>query len=137
MRKRYQLSTLISLRLIFSLICCSLVGSSYSQLSGTYSIGGTGSHYSTINEAVNALNTQGVNGPVVFKINSGIYYEQILIGEVAGSSSTNTITFESTSGNAEEVILTYGANNAVDNYIIHFTNASNIILRNLSFEVSG
>ncbi|TRO65066.1 NosD domain-containing protein, partial [Christiangramia sabulilitoris] len=107
------------------------------QLNGTYSVGGNGSEYASINDAVTDITTQGVSGPVVFQIAAGTYNEQVLIGEILGSSTTNTITYESASGNAEDVLLTYGATGTADNYIFYFNNASNIILRNLSFEATG
>lgn len=77
---------------------------SYSQLSGSYTIGSGGS-YTTITAAANALVTNGINGPVMFNIISGSYDESVTIDSVAGAGSVNTITFRSQSGNAGDVTL--------------------------------
>ncbi len=61
-------------------------------LSGTYTVGGAAADFLTLNDAVDAL-ACGVSGPVVFDIAPGAYAEYLTIGEVAGSSATNTITF--------------------------------------------
>jgi len=76
--------------------------SSFSPLSGTYSIGG-GGDYSSISDAYDDLRTNGISGPVVFEIATGVYNEQVTFGGIAFSSSTNTVTFTSATGNAEDV----------------------------------
>jgi len=74
-------------------------------LSGTYTIGGSGSNYTTISAATLALQTAGISGPVNFVINSGTYNEAVsLVGPVYGTSPTNTITFDG--GNASSSIVT-------------------------------
>ena len=68
-------------------------------LSGTYSVPGS---YSTIKDAVDALNLNGVNGAVTINVGAGATYtETLTTGLVLGSSvlnssvsSTNTITFQ-------------------------------------------
>ncbi|MDQ3190742.1 MAG: hypothetical protein M3Q58_04035, partial [Bacteroidota bacterium] len=59
---------------------------------GTYTIGATGD-YPDFTSAVNAMNC-GIAGPVIFNVASGIYNEQIEIGEIIGTSATNTVTFK-------------------------------------------
>ncbi|MBT3933104.1 MAG: hypothetical protein HOF35_02485, partial [Bacteroidetes bacterium] len=41
---------------------------SFAQLSGTYSIGSGASNFSSIQQAVDSLIVQGINGPVVFNL---------------------------------------------------------------------
>ena len=66
--------------------------------SGTYTINSalptSGSNYQTFTDAVQALSC-GITGPVVFNVvaGSGPYNEQIIIPEISGASSVNTITF--------------------------------------------
>lgn len=79
----------------------------YAQLNGSYTIGGATPNYNTINAAVADLNVQGVSGPVVFNIRTGLYNEQIYLNAVTGASVTNTITFQSETNNANDVTLTY------------------------------
>lgn len=68
----------------------------FAQLSGSYTVGGSSPDYSTIQEAVTDLNTNGVNGPVTFNIREGLYEEGvIIIDSIVGVSATNTVTFTS------------------------------------------
>lgn len=71
---------------------------------GTYTIGKNGD-YKTIAGAI-AMLEDGINGPVVFELESGTYDEAVYMGEIKGSSAENTLTFRSKSGNPEDVILT-------------------------------
>ncbi len=70
------------------------------QLSGTFTIGATGT-YPNFTAAAAAL-VCGVNGPVVFNVlpGSGPYNEQITIPQITGTSAVNTITFN---GNGETI----------------------------------
>ncbi|MDZ7845812.1 MAG: hypothetical protein U5L96_02975 [Owenweeksia sp.] len=81
------------------------------QLSGTYTIGGPAgpTNFPTLDSAVSVLNTCGVSGPVTFNIASGTYNEQVMIGAIAGVSSTNTVTFQADPSNSAPVVVTYGA----------------------------
>ncbi|MBU0763835.1 MAG: hypothetical protein KJ607_03255, partial [Bacteroidetes bacterium] len=83
--------------------------SSFAQLSGTYTIGGTGYNYSTIASAVSALENNGINGPVTFLIRNGTY-SRTYLDSVPGSSSVNTVLFESESGDSSTVIMSDNTN---------------------------
>ncbi|MDZ4668623.1 MAG: BNR-repeat neuraminidase N-terminal domain-containing protein [bacterium] len=69
------------------------------SLSGTYSIPGS---YTTIQDAVAALNQNGVSGAVTFNIGAGNFYTEVLTAPIllgssvlnASVSATNTITFQ-------------------------------------------
>lgn len=68
-------------------------------LNGTYTIGVSGSTFSSFTDAGKYLLAAGVNGPVTFNINPGVYYEKLnLDTAIAGLSSSNTVTFDG--GNA-------------------------------------
>jgi len=86
-----------------SVIC---IADANSQLSGSYTIG-SGGNYSTITDAVNALQTSGVNGPVVFNILPGTYGEQIVIDSIPNVSSVNNVTFKSSTDLASSVVWGY------------------------------
>ncbi|MBL0104645.1 MAG: hypothetical protein IPP51_13320 [Bacteroidetes bacterium] len=79
--------------------------SSFAQLSGTYTIGGTAPDYATIQAATTAL-AAGVSGPVIFDIRPGTYTGKVSMGNVVGTSATNTITFQSENGDSSSVIIT-------------------------------
>ncbi|RYY87013.1 MAG: right-handed parallel beta-helix repeat-containing protein, partial [Chitinophagaceae bacterium] len=73
----------------------------------------------------------GVSGPVVFQVNAGTYTENISIGAVAGSSSSNTITFQSASGTASGTSLVSPGTPAA--FIVTLNGTSYISFRNLTF----
>lgn len=75
-------------------------------LVGTYTIGaGTGYDFNSFGDAVSALTTLGLCGPVTFNVAAGTYAEQISIPEIIGASATNTITFQAANGDSSSVIL--------------------------------
>lgn len=63
-----------------------LTASGYAQLSGTYTIGATG-NYSNLTAAMNALNSQGINGNVRFEILPDYG------GEPSGTTTINVAQF--------------------------------------------
>jgi hypothetical protein len=66
-----------------------------SSLSGSYTIGGVSADYPTMADAVSALNSYGVCGPVTFNVDSasGPYTSDLKLLNVQGSSAINTIRF--------------------------------------------
>ena len=60
---------------------------------GTYTIGGATPDFADFSSAAAVLNAQGICGPVVFNVAAGTYNEQLELLEIAGTNSTNTITF--------------------------------------------
>ncbi len=100
------------------------------QLSGTYTIGGNSPDYLTISDATTALTNLGISGPVVFNLRNGIYSEQILLTQIAGNSSINTITFQSESADSSTVKITSSQNSTfeIDNGAFY------IIFKDLSIE---
>ncbi len=94
---------------------------------------GSGGDYSNLNSAVNDLVNAGVSGPVVFDIISGTYTEQLSIPEIAGTSTINSITFQSQSGNASDVIIQFQPTSS-DNYVINLNGTDNLRLKNLTLQ---
>jgi parallel beta-helix repeat protein len=101
-------------------------------LSGNYTIGGAGSNYLTINNAIQSLINCGVNGPVVFNIQPGNYNEQINIPAISGASAVNTITFKSQNNDSSSVIITFAPTSSNANYVIKLDGADFIRFKNLS-----
>ena len=72
---------------------------------GTYTINSAlptgGTNFQSFNDAVFALRC-GIGGPIVFNVvsGSGPYNEQVIIGQIQGSSAINTVTFN---GNGETI----------------------------------
>jgi len=65
---------------------------------GTYTIGGSSPTYPTLSEAAMALNMNGISGPVSLEVRAGIYDDVFYLINVAGTSSTNTITIKNATG---------------------------------------
>ncbi|MCK5453943.1 MAG: hypothetical protein KAJ16_06255, partial [Calditrichia bacterium] len=106
------------------------------QLSGTYTIG-SGGNYATFTAAVTDLNSLGVNGAVTFDVLAGTYTEQFEMVSVSGASSSNTITFQSQTGMAADVIVQFTASSAGNNYIVRLNGADFITFQNMTFTALG
>ncbi|MBL8007233.1 MAG: T9SS type A sorting domain-containing protein [Ignavibacteria bacterium] len=113
--------------IVISLI--SFLNAFSTPLNGTYTIG-SGGDYATINSAYNDAFTQGIDGPVIFDIITGTYTEHILTAEIPGSSTINTVTFKSQSGNSADVLI-----NPTGFDFSVFT--SNSIFKELSIDISA
>ena len=112
-------------------------------LNGTYEIGtGQASPFNNLQNAINRLNTNGVSGPVVFKLlNNESYTSTLIINSFAGSSTTNTVTIEP-AVNQSVTISVSNPNgftgvaavlkiNGADNIIVNGNNSNDQNVRNL------
>ena len=115
--------------ILFAILSCSFF-SAYSQLSGSYTIGGSGASYQTINEAIDALQTNGTYRQVVFNINSGTYNETLIFPKIENATSLYNITFQSATGDSSDVII----KNVDSIFCVKFDTASHYIFRNLTFK---
>ena len=102
--------------IIISLLVC-LRTIAVPPLSGTYTIGGLTPDFVSINSAITALDSNGVNGSVIFNIRDGIYNEGLKINSIPGASSINTITFQSESHDSSLVELNFTATSIQQNGI--------------------
>jgi PKD repeat protein len=111
------------------------------SLNGTYTIDANGAgptNYVDFTSAVADLNNVGVCGPVVFNVANGTYTEQVVINQVPGSSSTNTITFKSTSGDTSLCEVNFGVSSTAANYVLNIGNgASHIHFEDIKFRANG
>ncbi|MCC5916393.1 MAG: right-handed parallel beta-helix repeat-containing protein, partial [Cryomorphaceae bacterium] len=93
-------------------------------------IAASGTNFQTFEDAVDALNTFGVCGPVVFEAVADTFNEQVILGEVAGGSATNTITFKGAGAN--NTVLTFAQNLSDDRYTWRFDGSSYVIIDSMS-----
>ena len=107
------------------------------SLSGTFTIGGATPDYATIGAAVADLNANGVCGPVVFNIRSGTYTTNMDLGNIAGTSSVNTIIFQSETGNKADVNINYNATVVASNFVLKFNGARFVTVRNLTMTATN
>ncbi|RYZ96816.1 MAG: hypothetical protein EOP47_23035, partial [Sphingobacteriaceae bacterium] len=99
------------------------------QISGTKTVCASGCDYSSINDAVSALQKNGVNGKTTIQIKKGDYEESFSISGIKGVSATNTITFIGTGTAATDVHI-HNTNSPV----IEMAKVSYITLQNLHVE---
>lgn len=114
-------------------------------LNGSYTVGGNAPDFVTLQNAADALNFNGVSGPVFFNIRPGTYSKNggnntvlILDSIVTGLSSSNRITFQpdaATGGNVNNVILEMNINdvNTADRHIV-LLQLDYITFHNLTFQ---
>lgn len=98
------------------------------QMNGTYTIGGSSPDYSTVAAAVSDLGSIGVCGPVTFLLRDGTYSENVVIGAVSGTSSTNTVTFKSDPSNSALAAISGSS------YAFYLNSASFLILDSLDLD---
>lgn len=78
-------------------------------LSGNYNIGGTSPNFAKLSDAVSALYTAGMAGPVVFTVQPGTYTDQVALdNNIVGLDSINTITIQGT--NRDSCIILHNDN---------------------------
>lgn len=108
------------------------------QISGTKTIGGSNPDYVSFTQAVNALNSSGINGAVVFNVAPGTYTERITINSISGTSATNTITFKSSNNDSTAVTLKYASDSlALNNHVVKLDGTDYITFKNITFERTG
>ena len=127
----------MNLRFLLYAALCLIAGISKAQsLSGRYTIGGSSPDYVNFNAAVRALKINGVSGTVVFSVRTGDYNEQIKLEAFTGSSFSNMVTFQSESGNRDDVVLhhehTTTATNG--NHTIFIDGADYLTFQNLTIK---
>ena len=110
---------------------------SYSQLSGTKTINPSGGDYLTFTAAVNALVSQGINGPVTLNVADGTYSEKIRIGNIPGASAVNTVTIQSASADSSKVILTISSTASASNWTLQVDSADYLTIREITIAATG
>ncbi|NVO02064.1 MAG: T9SS type A sorting domain-containing protein [Bacteroidetes bacterium] len=132
--------------ILFIFILCAKIGYSKNTnpgnpspsqvaLTGSYVIGAAPSDYTTFTLAVTALTTNGVSGPVIFNVKTGVYSEHISIPPITGASAINTITFQSQTLDSTNVTLSYQTQaTAASNYAIQLAGADYITFKNMTIQ---
>lgn len=90
----------------------------HAQMSGSYSIDPAGGDYQSVQDAWDDLEAAGVSGPVQLTVAPGIYSGQLVLGPVAGVSSTNRITIKPLNPGAFDVHFTHGITTASDHPVL-------------------
>ena len=135
------------------LIACFAVTTGNAQLGGTYTIdsskAASSTNYKSFGNAVNDLvkgkRTDGgtINGPgiksiVTFKVADGVYYEQIQIDPIKGSSPAKSITFISASQDSMKVsLIDTNSVSTVNNFTLYLNGESFINFRKMTISRGG
>lgn len=101
------------------------------SMNGTYTIGGTSPDFTTINAAINALNTAGICGPVTFNIRPGTYAEKLVVKATTGASDSVRIVFQSEGNNSSLVTLTAASTSNTDG-VVKFNGASYVTIKDIT-----
>jgi len=104
-------------------------------LSGSYTIGAK-SNYASFTAAVNDLNELGISSTVDFAVSNGTYTEQISLSAISGTSATDTIVFQSASGNREDVTLQFTPT-STNNYVIRLNGSDYISFLDMTIQSTG
>jgi hypothetical protein len=107
------------------------------QLSGSYTIGGSGADFTTINDAISSLTTNGINGNTIFNINDGTYDEKIVIPSINGVSANDSIIFQSATQDSANVIITNTLISDAENFTIQLDGVSYLTFKDLTITVGN
>jgi CARDB len=102
----------------------------------TLTIGGSSPDFTKIQDAFDALMTFGVCGPVWLNIRSGTYNEQLMLGPIPGSDTTNTITVQSSSKDSSSVTIYYSASSSM-NFVLRLYQVMNVRFQHLTIEATN
>lgn len=107
-----------------------------SGLLDTVTVGGIGADYPTLTALMEVLNTNGVCGPLTVDVNpaAGPYNEQLIIGNIKGASSTDTILFKgngsvitwnsSLTSSRHTILLDGSRYVTIDSFVVYGSNSS-------------
>jgi hypothetical protein len=107
-----------------------------SPLSGIYTIDSSGSgnrNFMSFSNFANVINNKGVNGAVTVNVTANTYNDQFSLGNIMGSSSSNTVTIDG--GSANNVRLIH--DQSVRNSTVNLEGTSYTILKNMTIENTG
>ena len=113
--------------IIYSIFACE-------NLTGTFTVGTPTSNFPTLADVFTALNNCGISGPVTFKLAPATYNQQLILPLFNNVSATNTITFESATGNPNDVVFQYNATGTADNFVLKFYASNYIKVKNIKFK---
>jgi hypothetical protein len=109
-------------------------------LSGAFTINPaapiSSTNFQTFSQADTALSNNGVNGPCVFTVSSGVYAEQSLLGPIFGTSSTNTVKFVGPVADARVLVKPVGGA-ATNDFAIAIIGADWVTYENIDVEDGG
>jgi parallel beta-helix repeat protein len=102
--------------------------------SGNYTIGNSAfADFPSITAAIHMIDSLGICGSTVFNIEPGTYEEHIVLGDVTGMNSSNTVTFQSQTGNPSDVTIQYTTSTNIPE-VIKLNDAQYFALKNITIK---
>jgi hypothetical protein len=100
-------------------------------ISGTFTVGGVGADFPSLNAAVAALQCGGISGPVTFNLTQGAgpFNEQVIIPAIPGASAINTIRFN---GGAARETVQFTGTTSNERAVFKLNGADHIILDSMT-----
>ncbi|MCB9230512.1 MAG: T9SS type A sorting domain-containing protein [Bacteroidia bacterium] len=105
-------------------------------MSGNYTLGGISPDFANFTEAVDALDSLGVSGPVTINIRNGIYNEQVSIPVINGTSAANRVVFQSETGDSSQVVLTFASTSTTSNYTLLLLGADYFTFKKMTIQAT-
>ena len=102
-------------------------------LSGNYTVGNATSDFSTIDSAINMLDSVGIVGSVYFNIKPGTYNSHIILKQYSGASNSTWVTFQSSTGDSTDVTIQRSAASSSNN-TVGFNNGQYYKLKSLTLK---
>ncbi|MDB5268303.1 MAG: hypothetical protein JWP58_1343 [Hymenobacter sp.] len=107
-----------------------------SPISGAFTINNAlptaGTNFTSFTDVAIRLSLDGINGPVTFAVTGGPYTEQFLLGDVAGTSATNTIVV-----NGGGRTIRYASNNPNQRAVVQLNGTDYTTINNLNIDATG
>lgn len=100
-------------------------------LYGNYSVGGVGSDFVTLDDAIDAVVNCGISGPVTFNLEPGVYDGRLALSSIPNISAANTVTFKGTTG----TIFTYTPTHTALRAVVAFEEAKHLRLEDITIVV--
>lgn len=96
-----------------------LSATSFAQLSGTYTVGGSSPTFPTLDSAFNYMELNGVSGAVRLNVRQGTYTLRTTISTITGASASNIIKVAPDPNNTSPVIFKNRITATTDNFLIN------------------
>lgn len=115
---KYEIMKTLTKNLLFTALLL-LSATSFAQLSGTYTVGGSSPTFPTLDSAFNYMEINGVSGAVRLNVRQGTHTLRTTISAISGASSSNIIQVAPDPNNSAPVIFKNRITATTDNFLIN------------------
>lgn len=115
---KYEIMKTLTKNLLFTALLL-LSATSFAQLSGTYTVGGSSPTFPTLDSAFNYMEINGVSGAVRLNVRQGTHTLRTTISAISGASSSNIIQVAPDPNNSAPVIFKNRITGTTDNFLVN------------------